>query len=131
MRRTELKRGRRQSKVTPGGYTHEQFHEAAREQYRCAVTGIRGAWQPHHVIEQQEITRRGGDIYDPRNALRLALRAHERHTLAVRRVRASELKDCNIDFAFELMGRGAYPYLMRMYDGTDTRIELAIAELEV
>lgn len=52
------------------------------------------------------------------------------HRRGTRVVRLRELRSCHIDFAFDLLGRAAYPYLMRMYDGSDTRIELAIAELE-
>lgn len=107
-----------------------RFHDTARAQRVCAVTRVIGPWQAHHVIEAQEIKRRGGDIWDPRNALRLSVRAHERHTLAVRRVKLTELRDENLEFAFELMGAAAYVYLTRMYAGFDLRVELLLAELE-
>lgn len=135
MRRSALKRGsglkRRWPKQRVGiNYTARDFHEAARLQGVCAVTARHSAWHAHHVVEAQHVVREGGDRYDPRNALRLTVRAHEQHTSAMRRLRAQELRDENIAYAFELLGRAAYPYLMRMYDGSDDRIELAIAELE-
>lgn len=128
------RRSRPKARITVGGYLPHDFWLAAQAQGHCAVTkapaGRKGPWEAHHVIEKQEVGSRGGDRYDPRNALRLNELAHTRHTRAVRRVRLQELRDENIAFAFELMGRAAYVYLNRMYDGTDTRVELAIAELE-
>lgn len=129
-RTSTLKRGRRKPRVTPGGFKPHQFRQAAQMQIACAVTGSTGPWDAHHVIESQEVGRRGGDRYEPRNALRLSYLAHNQHTSAMRSVRLTELRDENVDYAFELMGPAAYPYLIRMYDGTDVRVERAIAELE-
>lgn len=130
MRRAPLKRSRPKSKVTPGGFKPHQFWQAALLQGSCAVTGSRGPWEAHHVVESQTVAREGGDRYDPRNALRLSYQAHHGHTSAMRRVRLQELRDENIEYAFEVMGRAAYVHLTRMYDGHDHRVELAIAELE-
>lgn len=133
MRRTAIKRKPGKKYVNPGPHTSTDFWAAARDQESCAVTrgaAAFGPWDAHHCVEKAEIKKRHGDIYDPRNAIRLTDRAHERHTHAVRRVRLQELRDENIAFAFELMGRAAYVYLLRMYAGSDPRVELAIAELE-
>lgn len=104
------------------------FREAAQAQKCCQVSNSGGPWDPHHVIEKQEIRKRGGDIWDTRNALRISERVHSQHTLAVKRIPIKKLRDENIEFAFELMGLAAYVYLRRMYDGFDERVELAVAE---
>lgn len=129
-RKSKLGRGRPRPKTPITNPARAAFRAAASAQVLCAVTRRGGPWHPHHVIEAQEIKRRGGDEWDPRNALRLSVRAHERHTLAVRRVELKQLRDENVEFAFELMGTAAYVYLGRMYSGFDPRVELALAELE-
>lgn len=147
MKRTELKRrsglkrnatmrqkmrARTRRDVPPGQRPPEvqAFWEAARDQGVCAVTGYRGRdWEAHHVVEAQELRGRRVNEWDPRNALRLSRRVHERHTLALKRVPLNCLTDENIEYAVELMGVGAYPYLKRYYSGHDERLELAIAEL--
>lgn len=106
------------------------FRAAALAQRVCAVTGSNGAWDAHHVIEAQELRRRGGDdLWNTRNALRLARRVHERHTTATELVPLKALTDENLEFAVDLMGLSAYVYLTRHYAGRDERLELLIAEL--
>lgn len=145
-RKTELKRKSRPNRMSmrqkmrartrrdaePGKRTPEahDFWLAALAQGCCAVTGYTGRdWQAHHVVERQELRRRRENEWDPRGALRLERRVHERHTDAVRRVPLRCLTDENIAYAIELMGVGAHPYLKRYYSGHDERLELAIAEL--
>lgn len=105
------------------------FREAGRAQGVCQVSGSRGPWDAHHVIEAQELRRRQTDEWDSRNVLRVSRRVHEQHTLAVKRIPLRCLTDENVAYAFELMGLAAYPYLRRFYDGHDERVELALAEL--
>ena len=131
MKQTALARTRKRfERVGVNGFTYEDFYEAARRQRVCAVTHRAGRWQPHHVIEKQEVKRRGGDIWDPRNALRLETPVHERHTNAVERVLLSRLTDANLEYAFELMGRAAYVYLTARYSGYDPRVELRLTTFE-
>jgi hypothetical protein len=102
----------------------ESFRAEAKWQGVCAVTGKGGAFQAHHVVERQELKRRGLPEWDPRNALRLAPRAHDRHTLAVRRVKTKELTDDNIEYAFEVLGDAAQDYLRRYYDDDEPDLRI-------
>ena len=109
----------------------QAFRDAARFQGICAVAGHRGPWDAHHVVEAKWLKVNAPTLlWDPRNALRLSKRVHERHTNWVRRVPLKALRDENIAFAFSVMGAGAYDYLRRHYAGPDERIELALAEVE-
>lgn len=139
MRRTPLKRSRGRKAHRPP-VTPEWLAEGAR-QGCCAVTRRLSGWngpgregqpyQLHHVTLEQTVVRYGGDIWDPRNCLRIATHVHRLHHDRVRVIPAQCLLEQNIAYAFELMGRAAYPYLTRTYAGTDPRIERAIAQLEV
>lgn len=111
-------------------HTATQFWEAARAQRVCAVTRRGGEFEAHHVIAKDFLRRLGRDPWDPRNALRLAPRVHERHTNAVDRVHVRQLTDANIEFAFEVLGAGAHFYLRRHYAGYDPRVELALIDEE-
>lgn len=111
-------------------HTVKDFWDSARAQRVCAVTGLQGEFDPHHVVEKQWLRQHGLDPWDPRNALRLSTIAHARHTNAFKRVPMKCLRDENIAFAFEVMGPGAHFYLRRRYTGYDPRVELALAESE-
>lgn len=113
--------------------TASAFWEAARDQRVCAVTGKAGEFEAHHVVAKEFLKRLGKDPWDPRNALRLLPRIHEQHTNAFDAdhiVRIRQLKDVNIEYAFEVLGAGAHFYLRRHYAGYDPRIELALANTE-
>lgn len=72
----------------------------------------------HHVVKQQDLDDVGGDPADSRNALGLCTICHERHHKATRKVRGSELRTENFEFARELYGDYAEDYLARYYDMT-------------
>lgn len=123
-RTSAIKRGRR---CRTDRRHSTRFWEAARDQRVCAVTHTAGPWDAHHVIEKQELRRRGVDVWDPRNALRVIKPVHERHTLAVKRIPLRCLTDENLRFAFEVMGLAAHPYLHRLYWGEDERVEQLVS----
>lgn len=110
----------------------ESFRLEARFQRACAVCGATGEFDPHHVVERQELRRRGLLEWDTRNALRLCKilgaaggNCHSAHTTGARRVRLDQLLDENVDYAFEALGAFAYFYLRRRYVGEDARVEAA------
>ncbi len=104
---------------------HTDFVEAARRQRVCAVTGKGGAFDPHHVVEQQWLKREGLPLDDRRNALRLNPDVHANHTTGAAKVPLRCLTDENVEYVFEVMGVRAMDYLERKYDGTDPRVERA------
>lgn len=111
---------------TDRSYEAVDFWEAARQQLLCAQCDrATRNWDAHHVIEKQELRRRGFDEWDPRNALRLCsgpLSCHAQHTGAAKRVDLKNLTDENLDYAFWALGAYAYDYLHRRYDGQDERL---------
>lgn len=132
MRSSPLKRSskglRRKSKpkrTEEEQIAHQEFVEAAREQRVCAVTRKGGAFDPHHVVEQQWLKREGLPVDDRRNALRLNPDVHANHTTGAAKVPQRCLTDANIEYVFEVMGVRAKDYLDRKYDGTDPRVERA------
>lgn len=131
MRSSPLKRGKglkrtgRKRRTPEEEWAHREFVEAAREQRVCAVTGKRGPFDPHHVVEQQWLTREGLPLDDRRNALRLSPDVHANHTTKTTKVPMRCLTDANIEYAFEVMGIRAVDYLARHYEGTDPRYERA------
>lgn len=117
-----------------------RFAQAAWEQRQCAVTldmrdraigQIKGGrnFEAHHVVEKSWLKRHGfgpSIIWDERNALRLRPDVHRQHTNRSKPVPARCLLDCNIEFAFEVMGPVAEEYLHRLYSGgPDPRIQRA------
>ncbi|MDQ1584508.1 MAG: hypothetical protein QOF36_2562 [Microbacteriaceae bacterium] len=108
------------------------FRMAAARQVVCAVCRRGGSFDSHHVIEKQELERRGLWKWDPRGALRLckgALGCHDQHTYkgGADRVPLAKLTTENIDYAFEVLGPFAYDYLKRRYSGEDPRVERRLA----
>lgn len=111
------------------------FRAEARYQRVCAGCGKGGEHQAHHVVDQQELRRRGLPEWDTRNALRLCPlyvpgSCHTGQTNALRRVKLADLTDDNVEHAFEMLGAYAYDYLHRHYDGDDDRIDRALREAE-
>ncbi len=89
------------------------------------MTGKGGAFDPHHVVEQQWLKREGLPLDDRRNALRLNPDVHANHTTGAAKVPLRCLTDENVEYVFEVMGVRAMDYLERKYDGTDPRVERA------
>lgn len=111
------------------------FKMAAAAQVICAVCRRGGSFDAHHVIEKQELERRGLWKWDPRGAMRLckgALGCHDQHTYkgGESRVPLAKLSMANIDYAFEVLGAFAYDYLRRRYKGDDARVERKLREVE-
>lgn len=99
------------------------FHDAARDQRVCALTGQAGAFHAHHAVRASDVRRAGGDPWDIRNALRLSIRVHFNHH-GIYKLPIGVLTDENIEFAYEVMGPAAYDWLSRYYTGTDPRVTL-------
>jgi len=127
-----LKRKPKKRRTEAEALAHRAFVEEARSQRVCAVTGKGGAFDPHHVVEQQTLKREGVPLDDRRNALRLNPDIHANHTTKTTKVPMRCLLDCNFEYAFEVLGVRAVEYLERNYEGTDPRFERAaeVAERE-
>lgn len=122
------------SAETPIVNNRASFKNEARHQRVCAVCHSPGAYDPHHVVEKKELKKRGLSEWDTRNALRLCKilgapggNCHSRHTTYTRLVKTGELRDENIEFAFEALGLYAYDYLRRHYD--DSEEDPRVAEI--
>ena len=109
------------------------FHAEARYQRRCAACGAQDRpFHAHHVVDRQELGRRGAPIFDPRNALRLCddlergRRCHLNFEYAGLEVALSALTDENIAFAVEVLGDYAVDYLRGQYAGDDDRLSTAV-----
>lgn len=106
------------------------FRAEARYQRVCAYCGKARPFHAHHVVDKAALEKRGirGNArFDTRNALRLcedlsagiAGRCHLQFENRRIEITASMLKDCNIDYAFEVLGAYAYDYLRQEYVGVD------------
>ena len=77
----------------------------------------------HHAILEQSIRREGGDWYDTRVGMTLCESCHQAHHRRVRVIPLVLVPDSAIEFAYELLGPGAYDYLLRHYQGPDPRVD--------
>jgi hypothetical protein len=110
----------------------ESFRLEAQSQRVCANCGRSGSFDAHHVVEKQELKKRGLPRYDTRGALRLCTplwgsggNCHGGQTSKLRKIPLAKLLDVNVEYAFEVMGASAYFYLRRHYAGEDARVEEA------
>lgn len=109
------------------------FRSEARWQRVCAVCQKPGRFVAHHVVYEQHLRNwyglRGNALFDTRNALGTHSSCHtgKQHS-GSQRIKTRDLRDENIEYAFELMGVRAYNYFERFYDNSspDPRIELAL-----
>lgn len=116
MKRTPLKRGTRRTLSLAEREQALQFHWTALG-LPCAVCDrwVASTMEAHHVVEKQELKRRGLALYDQRNALALCGSCHEGHTNASERVPFRKLSAENVAYAFEVLGEFASDYLKRRY----------------
>jgi hypothetical protein len=81
---------------------------------RCRTP--RASWQPHHVVYEQEVRRRGFPKWDPRNMLRLCRTCHlSLHHQRIDPVPLTALLPQNLAYAEEVLGDYAEDYLARRY----------------
>jgi hypothetical protein len=112
----------------------ESFHNEARAQFVCAgCDSAKRPWHAHHAVHEQHVKKLGGEVWDPRNALRLCTPrpdgCHWKHH-GLEKLPTKKLRDENIEFAVELMGAGqAADYFRRYYDDSDPdpRLEVLLA----
>jgi hypothetical protein len=113
----------------------KSFRMEARAQIVCAYCGKARPFQAHHVVDKGELKKvglKGNALYDTRNALRLCeditqfIQGRCHYQFENRRIRIATwmLKDCNIEYAFEVLGAYAFDYLTQEYVGAldDSRI---------
>ncbi len=84
----------------------------------CLACGdlLDGGWHAHHVVTQQHVRRADGDVWDPRNAMRLCTRCHGAHHSRQRPIPYSAVPPDAWDFATELLGQdGAEAFFARYY----------------
>jgi 5-methylcytosine-specific restriction endonuclease McrA len=73
-------------------------------------------WHAHHVVTQQHIRQAGGDVWDPRNAMRVCTPCHDAHHNRSRPIPLSAVPTEALQFAHELLGHdGADAYFDRYY----------------
>jgi hypothetical protein len=83
----------------------------------CALCGSSRRLQRHHVIYEQHVRRRGGDCFHPDDCLTLCFNCHVAHHRGRGgRIRVSQLRPENIEFACALLGAYARDYFVRYYD---------------
>lgn len=116
MKRSSLTRKPR--KRTPA----DPHWNAARGSVCVGCGGRCGPLVQHHIVTAQEVRRRGGAIWDPRNALTLGAYCHAQHHAHVQPIPLVYLPDAALEFAFELLGPAAFDYLGRRYGGDDARL---------
>ena len=95
----------------------------------CEACRLRTAVDPHHVILEQELVRRGLDPdADLRCGMALCRDCHDAHHAGgAGQIPIRRLRDETLDFAFEVLGPYAYDYLRRRYGGDDPRLESRLA----
>lgn len=104
------------------------FKAEARFQRVCAVCGGSGFFQSHHVVTKQVLRDRYGIFgtlaYNTMNSLRVCEKCHGRHHSRFKKIKTTDLKSDNIQYAFFVMGSYAAQWLRRYYDdrGRDPRI---------
>jgi hypothetical protein len=116
------------------------FWLEARSQVVCAYCGKPRSFHAHHAVDRCTLRIYGVTgvaEFDTRNALRLCDdlmdgiegRCHLQFENRRIAISTSMLKDCNIEYAFEIMGAAAYDYLHREYANADLdpRVELQLA----
>lgn len=94
----------------------------------CQRCGKKKVQHQHHVVYKQHVRDNGGDINDPDNALGCCYDCHAGHHQPGldddKRLKLTELRDENYQFATSLLGSGrAYEYLRRRYAGEDPRLD--------
>lgn len=96
-----------------------QFRAAARAQRCCQNPDCRRPmahpWDPHHVIYEQELERRGAPLFDVRNVLRLCRDCHFRHHQGAAPIPKTVLTSVNLAYATEILGDFAMDYINRRY----------------
>lgn len=104
----------------------QSFREEAQFQRICAECGEAGPFDAHHVVARARLKRMGlvHLLYDPRNALRLCDRCHEKYTNRVLIIATAKLTDANICFLWDTLGVAGQNYLDRHYTGVDRRYTL-------
>lgn len=95
----------------------------------CEACRLRRAVDPHHVVLEQELIRRGIDPdADLRCGMALCRECHDRHhSGGPGKIALRTLRDDSLDFAFEVLGPYAYDHLRRRYGGDDPRLESRLA----
>lgn len=101
----------------------QSFREEAQFQRLCAACDSAGDFDAHHVVARSRLKRMGltHKLYDPRNALRLCDRCHERYTNRVLVIETRQLTDDNICFLWETLNVAGQNYLERHYTGVERR----------
>lgn len=94
----------------------QRWYAALRGIRGCASCGGRIGLVLHHVVYRQHVRARGGDEWDPRNALALCDPCHAAHHRRGRVLPVSLLPAAALIFASELLGEAAENYLARYYE---------------
>ncbi len=116
IKRSGLRPGRR---VHPDREGKVAFQRAAQQQLACMNPQCPNPAAPfnaHHVVYAQHVRREGGDVFDPRNVMRLCTECHDRYHGNRSLIPAEVLPPAAVAFAVELLGRErAAAYLARYY----------------
>jgi hypothetical protein len=96
-----------------------EFRQAARAQRCCCNPDceqpMAHPWDPHHVVYEQELERRGVPLFDARNVLRLCRTCHFRHHQGIAPIPMAVLTPANLAYAREVLGDFYIDYLNRRY----------------
>lgn len=96
----------------------------ARLRSNCELCGSDDRIRNHHIIYAQHVRKRGGDEWDPRNAISLCISCHARqHSGTSFRILVCDLPGEFWSFGKELLGDALWDYLARHYDDGNTKLE--------
>lgn len=101
----------------------QRWYVAMRGARACVACGGRGDARGlvlHHVVYRQHVRAKGGDEWDPRNALPLCGPCHSAHHARRRVLPIALLPAGALAFARELLGAAVENYLVRYYEGPAT-----------
>ena len=124
--------GYRQTRKGPGnpawrGGTRRPVEKGAwdaRLRRECELCGSKDRIRNHHIIYAQHVRKRGGNEWDPRNAISLCISCHARqHSGTSFRILVCDLPDEFWPFGKELLGDALWDYLARHYDDGNTKLE--------
>jgi len=122
---------RRKRKENPPGTKAKRAAWYGAREKRCAVCGSKHGLQGHHTLHRQHLRAEGADEWDLRGELTVCDPCHDDHHAAVKRIPVSALREENLVFMAEVLGRDrAIGYGARYYfdDGSlEERLDAATA----
>lgn len=116
--------GETKHKLAEGGKMERKGIWIASAENACRACGVMEPLQIHHVVYEQHVRKRAGDVFDPRNSLTLCRICHARQHSGHTRLPVAKLRPENLAFAKDLLGEYAGDYFARFYNDGHPMLEL-------